>query len=85
MWWAPVQDLEEVIADTQARATGGFVEVPDAGATSTLPATPADFAGAPWAPRWLAPARGQHTGELLRELGKSDAAIASLRAAGAVV
>ena len=31
MWWAPVQDLEEVIADAQARAAGGFVEVPDEG------------------------------------------------------
>ncbi len=85
MWWAPVQDLDEVIADAQAHAAGGFVEVPDDGSTTTLPATPADFAGTPWAPRWMAPARGQHSDEILRELGKSDAALAALRASGAVV
>ncbi len=85
MWWAPVQDLDEVIADPQARAAGGFVEVPDDGATTTFPATPADFAGTPWAPRWMAPTRGQHSDEVLRELGKSDVAVAALRASGAVV
>ncbi|HEU4427499.1 MAG TPA: CoA transferase [Myxococcota bacterium] len=84
MWWAPVQDLDEVIADPQARAAGGWCEVPDAGATATFPATPADFAGTPWAPRWMAPARGQHGDQVLRELGKSDAEIAALRASGAV-
>jgi crotonobetainyl-CoA:carnitine CoA-transferase CaiB-like acyl-CoA transferase len=85
MWWAPVQDLEEVIADAQARAAGGFVEVPDEGTTTTFPATPADFAGTPWTPRWMAPSRGQHTAEVLRELGKDDAQVAALRASGAVV
>jgi crotonobetainyl-CoA:carnitine CoA-transferase CaiB-like acyl-CoA transferase len=85
MWWAPVQDLEEVIADAQAHAAGGFVEVPDDGATTTLPATPADFAGTPWTPRWMAPARGEHSDALLRELGKSAAQIDALRASGAVV
>jgi crotonobetainyl-CoA:carnitine CoA-transferase CaiB-like acyl-CoA transferase len=84
MWWAPVQDLDEVIADAQVRAAGGFVEVPDDGATATFPATPADFAGTPFAPRWMAPSRGQHSDEVLRELGKGDAAIAALRASGAV-
>ena len=85
MWWAPVQDLEEVVADAQARAAGGFVEVPDEGTTTTFPATPADFAGTPWTPRWMAPARGQHSDEVLRELGKSTAQLAALRASGAVV
>jgi crotonobetainyl-CoA:carnitine CoA-transferase CaiB-like acyl-CoA transferase len=85
MWWAPVQDLEEVIADPQARAAGGFVEVPDEGTTTTLPATPADFAGTPWSPRWMAPSRGQHSDEVLRGLGKKASDIAALRAVGAVV
>ena len=85
MWWAPVQDLEEVIADEQVRAAGGFCEVPDDGATTTFPATPADFAGTPWAPRWMAPARGQHSDEVLDALGKSADEIAALRERGAVV
>jgi len=84
MWWAPVQDIEEVIADPQARAAGAWCEVPDDGATTTFPATPADFAGTPWAPRWMAPTRGQHSDEVLRELGKSEADVAALRASGAV-
>jgi crotonobetainyl-CoA:carnitine CoA-transferase CaiB-like acyl-CoA transferase len=33
----------------------------------------------------MAPARGQHADEVLRELGKSDAQVAALRASGALV
>ncbi len=84
MWWAPVQDLEEVMADEQVRADGGFCEVPDGGATSLFPASPVDFHGTPWAPRWMAPEHGQHTEEVLRELGRDDAAITELRATGAI-
>jgi crotonobetainyl-CoA:carnitine CoA-transferase CaiB-like acyl-CoA transferase len=50
LWWAPVQTADEVLADPQVRAGGGFVEVPDGEATTTLPATPVDFEGTPWAP-----------------------------------
>jgi crotonobetainyl-CoA:carnitine CoA-transferase CaiB-like acyl-CoA transferase len=32
----------------------------------------------------MAPAHGQHTDEVLRELGRSDAELAELRAKGAV-
>ncbi len=85
MWWAPVQDLEEVIADPQVRAGGGFCEVPDDGVTATFPATPADFSGTPWTPRWMAPRLGQHTDDVLRELGKSAAEVMKLRELGAVV
>jgi crotonobetainyl-CoA:carnitine CoA-transferase CaiB-like acyl-CoA transferase len=84
LWWAPVQSLEEVIADPQVHAAGGLCEVPDAGATTLLPATPADFHGTPWQPRWMAPSHGQHTDEVLRELGRSDAELAELRARGVV-
>ena len=85
MWWSPVQDLEEVMADEQVRAGGGFCEVPDEGATSLFPSTPCDFHGTPWEPRWMAPDAGQHTDEVLTELGRSPDAIAELRAKGAVV
>ena len=84
MWWAPVQDLDEVLADPQLRASGGFVEVPDGTSTATMVASPVDFAGTPWAPRAMAPALGQHTDEILRELGRDPAIIASLRAEGVV-
>jgi crotonobetainyl-CoA:carnitine CoA-transferase CaiB-like acyl-CoA transferase len=84
MWWAPVQTLDEVLADPQARAAGGFVEVPDGAATTTLPATPVDFAGTPWEPRWMAPEPGQHTNEILDEIGRSEDQIAALRERGIV-
>ncbi len=84
MWWAPVQSLDEVVQDPQIRAAGAWIEVPDGPTTSTLPATPVDFEGTPWAPRAMAPEPGQHTDEILAELGRSADAIQSLRSRGVV-
>ena len=70
------------MADPQVHAAGGFVDVPDGDTTTKLPATPVDFGGTPWAPRSMAPAHGQHTDEILAELGRSAAQIADLRASG---
>jgi crotonobetainyl-CoA:carnitine CoA-transferase CaiB-like acyl-CoA transferase len=78
-WWAPVQTLDEVLADPQVRAGGGLVEVPDGATTTTLPATPADFAGTPWAPRSMAPGHGEHTSDILAELGRTTRQIEELR------
>ena len=80
LWWSPVQNLEEVMADEQVRAGGGFCEVPDAGTATLFPSSPVDFHGTPWEPRWMAPEQGQHTDEVLHELGRSDEAITLLRA-----
>jgi crotonobetainyl-CoA:carnitine CoA-transferase CaiB-like acyl-CoA transferase len=80
LWWAPVQSVDEVLADPQVHAAGGFVEVPDGEGTTLLPATPVDFAGTPCTPRAMAPALGQHSDAILGELGRSPAAIAALRA-----
>jgi crotonobetainyl-CoA:carnitine CoA-transferase CaiB-like acyl-CoA transferase len=85
LWWAPVQSPADLLADPQAWAAGGFVEVPDAdGMTTLLPATPADFHGTPTVYRWMAGSPGAHTDEVLRELGHDDASIARLRGVGAV-
>jgi crotonobetainyl-CoA:carnitine CoA-transferase CaiB-like acyl-CoA transferase len=78
-WWAPVQSVEEVLADPQVAACGGLVDVPDGASTTPFPATPVDFSGTPWAPRAMAPALGQHTDSVLAELGKGAAEIAALR------
>jgi crotonobetainyl-CoA:carnitine CoA-transferase CaiB-like acyl-CoA transferase len=80
LWWAPVQSLDEVLADPQVHAAGGFVEVPDGGGTTLLPATPVDFAGTPSAPRAMAPGLGEHSDAILAELGRTPAEIAALRA-----
>jgi crotonobetainyl-CoA:carnitine CoA-transferase CaiB-like acyl-CoA transferase len=85
LWWAPVQSIEEVIADPQVTAAGGFVEVPDGVGTTMLPATPVDFDGTPWAPRSMAPAHGEHSDEILAEIGRDEAQILALREKGVVV
>lgn len=85
MWWAPVQTTEEVLADPQARAAGAFVDVPD-GAGGTIPgvASPIDFDSTPWAPAGPAPECGQHTEEVLLEIGYDWDRIAALKASGAI-
>ncbi len=84
MWWAPVQTAEEVLVDEQAWAGGGFVEVPDGDGTATMVNTPVDYLGTPAAPRAMPPELGQHTDEILTELGRDAAAIAALRAEAVV-
>ena len=84
LWWAPVQSIAEVIADPQVEAAGGWVDVPDGQTTTRLPATPVDFSGTPWAPRSMAPGHGEHTEEILNNLGRSEADIESLRTKGIV-
>ncbi|MGH0031468.1 MAG: CaiB/BaiF CoA transferase family protein [Myxococcota bacterium] len=85
LWWAPVQTTEEVMADPQVHAGGGFVDVPDGPTTTKLPSTPVDFGGTPWEPRAMSPDAGQHTDEVLAELGRDAAAIAALREKGVIV
>jgi crotonobetainyl-CoA:carnitine CoA-transferase CaiB-like acyl-CoA transferase len=84
LWWAPVQTTEEVLADPQVLEGGGLVAVPDGDGTTLLPATPCDFHGTPWEPRSMAPGHGEHSEEILRELGRSDDQIAALREAAVI-
>ena len=84
LWWAPVQNTDEVLADPQAWAGGGFVEVPDDAGAVTMINTPLDFADTPGAPRAMPPDLGGHTDELLAELGHDEAAITRLRTEGVV-
>ena len=84
VWWAPVQTTSEVLADPQALAAGAFVEVADGPGTTTMIASPVDFDGGPIRPRSMPPGLGQHTDQLLTELGYDQAEVAELRTAGAV-
>jgi crotonobetainyl-CoA:carnitine CoA-transferase CaiB-like acyl-CoA transferase len=84
LWWAPVQTIDEVLADPQLLPSGGLVDVPDGAATTALPATPVDFHGTPGAPRAMAPEPGRDTDAVLREMGRDAAAIAGLRERGIV-
>jgi crotonobetainyl-CoA:carnitine CoA-transferase CaiB-like acyl-CoA transferase len=85
MWWAPVQTTIEAIADPQVRASGAFVDVPQGdGTTAPGVATPVDFAGTPWTPRGPAPECGQHTEEILLDLGFDWDGIAGLKDRGVI-
>jgi crotonobetainyl-CoA:carnitine CoA-transferase CaiB-like acyl-CoA transferase len=60
------------------------VEHPELGATVKYPGRPYDFSETPWAIRRRPPLRGEHTDEVLAEIGVDGAKVASLRATGAV-
>jgi len=85
MWWAPVQTTAEVLDDPQVRASGAFVDVPQGdGTTAPGVASPVDFGDTCWAPQGPAPQCGQHTEELLLELGFDWEAIGSLKERGVI-
>jgi crotonobetainyl-CoA:carnitine CoA-transferase CaiB-like acyl-CoA transferase len=85
MWWAPVQSTMEVIADPQAEAAGAWVDVPVAeGGTARMVATPVDFSDTCWAPAGASPECGQHTEEVLLELGYDWERIGTLKEAGVI-
>jgi crotonobetainyl-CoA:carnitine CoA-transferase CaiB-like acyl-CoA transferase len=67
-FWSPINSLEDILGDEQFHAGGGLVDVPDGDSSLPMVATPADFHGTPWEPRWTAPELGEHTDEVLAEL-----------------
>jgi crotonobetainyl-CoA:carnitine CoA-transferase CaiB-like acyl-CoA transferase len=85
MFWSPVNTVDDVIADEQFHAAGSVVEVPDEQGTLPMLATPADFGGRPPQPRFRAPLLGEHTMEVLSELGLDKPSVEALLSAGAAV
>lgn len=82
--WAPVQTPAEVAADPQVAAAGALIEVEDGqGGTYRSPAAPARFPGADATVRPAAPRLGQHTREVLTEIGYAPAQIEEMLASGA--
>ncbi len=85
LFWSPVNTIDEVVADEQFHAAHSIVEVPDEQGTLPMLATPVDFDGRPPAPRWRAPLLGEHTREVLQELGLDEDATAALVSDGVAV
>ncbi|HET9476755.1 MAG TPA: CoA transferase, partial [Dehalococcoidia bacterium] len=85
VWWAPVNYPHEVIKDPMVQQSGAFVDVPGPdGESVKMVATPADFSETTWAPQGLSPELGQHTEEVLLELGYDWDRIIALKESGAI-
>jgi crotonobetainyl-CoA:carnitine CoA-transferase CaiB-like acyl-CoA transferase len=83
VWWAPVQTVAELIEDPQARAAGMFVPDPVGEGEPAILASPVDFSATPWQ-AGVAPELGQHTEEVLLELGYDWEQIAVMKEKGAI-
>lgn len=80
---APVYSLDEVFTDPHVQSRGMVVELshPEFGPVRQVGIAP-KFSETPGAVRRLAPKRGEHTVEVLREAGYAKAEIEEMRAAG---
>ena len=84
VWWAPVNTITQAREDPVAQASGAFAEVQGPDGPVPMVNTPADFYGTPNAPRGLPPELGQHTEEVLLELGYDWDKIIALKDVGAI-
>ncbi|MDX2171084.1 MAG: CoA transferase [Deltaproteobacteria bacterium] len=82
MWWAPVQTVGEMLDDPQARASGAITRGAVAEGEAEMVASPAEFFGTPGGTAGMAPELGQHTEEVLLELGYDWEQIGRLRENG---
>jgi crotonobetainyl-CoA:carnitine CoA-transferase CaiB-like acyl-CoA transferase len=81
VWWDPVQTLEEVVADPVVHASGAIVATTSGGQTV---ASPVSFDGYDPGPIARAPEAGEHTEQILLELGLDWTDIAALHDAGVI-
>lgn len=85
VFWAPVNSIEDVLADPQIGPSGAIVDVPERDHGSRqMVATPIDFAGGSLRPRRVAPNIGEHSRDVLAGLGYDDAALDALVASGVI-
>ncbi|MGB2694850.1 MAG: CoA transferase [Dehalococcoidia bacterium] len=84
VWWAPVNNVNDVVNDPISKEAGVFPEVQGADGPVPFIATPADFSEGGAAPRGLSPELGQHTEEVLLELGYDWEQIIPLKEQGAI-
>ncbi len=83
--FAPIAKPEELVDDPHLNASGGLIDmdIPDGGQVA-LPALPVSIDGARPQKRLDPPHIGEHSGEILSDLGYTDREIADLFARGVV-
>lgn len=81
---APVRDYAAVASDPSVWDNGYLVRAPDAGGADDVVGTPVRFGDTPAAASGVAPELGQHTEEVLLELGYSWDDISQFRAEQAI-
>jgi formyl-CoA transferase len=83
---APIQTVEQALADPQAVSRGMIIETPHPSAGSVrMIASPIRLSGTPAGIRSHPPLLGEHTDQVLRErLGYDDLRLASLRGEGVI-
>jgi crotonobetainyl-CoA:carnitine CoA-transferase CaiB-like acyl-CoA transferase len=83
--FTPIQNIPEVVKDPQILANNYVIDInhPTFGQTKTM-GFPWDFSDTPASWRRRSPKLGEHTDEVLFELGYSKEAIAKLRGEGAI-
>ncbi len=78
-----IYSVRDMMSDPQYLARGMFEQHQFVDGTPVkMPAITPKLSATPGATRWLGPTLGQHTDEVLRELGYSDADIAAMRKDG---
>ncbi|RPJ43995.1 MAG: CoA transferase, partial [Chloroflexi bacterium] len=85
IWCGPVQDFDELIEDPQSNWNEMFIDVehPDAGKLR-LVGHPGKLSATPGSVRYPPPRVGEHTDQILQELGIESARIADLRVKGVI-
>lgn len=82
VWWDPVQDFDEVVADPMTTASGAFPYID--GSSDRTVASPVDFAGELPDRAGRAPEAGEHTEQLLMDLGYEWRDITQLQDEGVI-
>ena len=84
VWWAPVNTITQALQDPVAQASGAYTQVEGPDGPVPMVNTPVDFFGTPNAPKDLPPELGQHTEEVMLELGYDWDRIIALKESGAI-
>ena len=84
VWWSPVQNVQQALEDPQMRAAGAFAKINTPEGEREIVPAPVDFDQTPWNIRSCSPELGQHTEEVLLEMGHSWEDIAQLKEQGAI-